>query len=176
MNSNKNLIWIICIIIFAFTGCEYTDKSEFKDETYQKEILREGDKYIVNMTKHPTEYGYTITYETDRYTLEKGNNYERLVGEGRDTYLNIDVLIGRSKEEITEIIEQQYSLISGGTINIDGVEATAYEMLEEDIVKKIYVAETNGKVYVITSSYLAEGEEGYGAGMNDAVNSIVFNK
>ena len=176
MKSNKDFVVLICIVMLSLTGCQYSNDAVMKDEVFQKQILREGDTYVVNMTRHPTEYGYTITYETDRFTLEKGNNYERLVGEGKDTYLSIDVLPGRSKKEITDIIEQQYSVISGGSVLIDNIEATAYEMLNDDITKKIYVLERNNTVYVITSSYLSEGEEGYGACMNDAVCSIEFHE
>ena len=130
--------------------------------------------YETVMTRHHSPYGYNLSYETDRFSTEYGKNTERYVGAGKDTYFSVEYIPGKKLKEITDIIEIQYGLISGGRYLIDDESAVAYERFENDIVNKIYVLEENDGVYVITMSYLAEGQEGYGTLMQEIVNSIDF--
>lgn len=171
MNNELKLIAVIYAVLFLM-GCS-SDKI-IADKNYKKQVLREGEVYDTVMTRHYSPYGYNLSYETDRFSMEDGKNTEKYIGADKDTYFSVEYLPGRTLKEITDIIEIQYGLISGGRYVIDGESAVVYERFENDIVNKIYVLEENDAVYVITMAYLAEGQEGYGTLMQEIINSMDF--
>lgn len=192
------LLCIICIIlIFSLAACKKAnetspqtsaEKNELpvvtkpddmvwgqEDEVITKEFDRGNGKVYVKSTVHYNHLGYRNTFQTDMFTVETGEDYEKFSVNNTDGYFIVKAkAFGNLDETLTEVkknnkIETEASVIIGET------EGDAYLLKDTDQHTEIFVLEKNRIVYTITVVQPSEDpDEIYKQAIDDAIFSIEF--
>ncbi len=192
------LLYLICIImLFSLTACKKANETNLQppledieppvvtdpkdmvwgqeDEFIVKEFESDTGKVYVKSTVHYNHLGYRNTFQTDLFTVETGEDYEKFSVNNTDGYFIVKAKAFGNLDETLAEVKKNNKIETEASVLIDETEGYAYLLKDTDQQTEIFVLEKNRIVYTITIVKPSEDPDGiYAKSIDDAIFSIEF--
>ncbi len=151
------------------------------DETFDSYVMKEGNFLPVTKIRHHSKLGFSIEYPEDLTRVYSGNSLTLgwlLTDERYSAHLTITKYTDWDAESMKHKLMQECPGIQVDFTNIAG-ETVCYltEMKSSKWfprIRRFFLIENNGVLYVAETEYIFEAEEGIGHDFRDAIRSIKF--
>ncbi len=192
------LLCLLCIVmVFSVTACKKANEADLEpplekieppvvtnpedmvwgqeDEFITKEFDRGNGKVYVKSTVHYNHLGYRNTFQTDMFTVETGEDYEKFSVNNTDGYFTVKAKAFGNLDETLAEVKKNNKIETEASIWIGETEGYAYLLKDTDQHTEIFVLEKNRIVYTITVVQPTEDpDEVYKQAIDDAIFSIEF--
>ena len=192
------LLCLLCIVmVFLVTACKKANEADLEpplekieppvvtnpedmvwgqeDEFITKEFDRGNGKVYVKSTVHYNHLGYRNTFQTDMFTVETGEDYEKFSVNNTDGYFTVKAKAFGNLDETLAEVKKNNKIETEASIMIDETEGYAYLLKDKEQKTEIFVLEKNRIVYTITVVQPSEDpDEVYKQAIDDAIFSIEF--
>ena len=192
------LLCLICIaMLFTLTACKKENQANLQppleeieppvvtnpedmvwgqeDEFIVREFESDSGKVYVKSTVHYNHLGYRNTFQTDLFSVETGEDYEKFSVNNTDGFFIVKAKAFGNLDETLAEIKKNNKIETEASIYIDETEGYAYLLKDTDQHTEIFALEKNRIVYTITVVQPTEDpDEIYKKSIDDAIFSIEF--
>lgn len=146
-----------------------------EDEFVTKEFTRENGTVYVKSTRHYNHLGYRITFATDLFDVETGDDYEKFTLKNSDGYIYMKAEAFGNLEETLSKIKDKYTIDTEATATFADVEWNVFLLGEKTQSTEIFVTEKNRIIYTLTVVQPTNDSNAlYSQAIEDAIFSIEF--
>lgn len=163
------------------------------NETFKGIIMLEGTEEEVNYRTYHSQFGYTMDYDVDRFTVTSENGIDTYIAENANPDLYPYVFIRITKSEYTEgkieisgniyvddekLNETLSTNVPNDNVKIGDYDAIHFKFIDgnewNSLVKHIYIIILEKNYYVIETNYFLEASEGYGVRIKAMLDTLVI--
>lgn len=151
-------------------------------------VIVEGTSESIETEVKKSNFGYTITYDKNRFKFQNGEGVDTFMAPNSDSsiypnvFLSVAKIEGQSLDEIMKglmLQAGQDGVWQNTTIGQGKYKAKKFTFREgnnyNSRVCEYYLTEKDKKVYLIEINYFVEAEEGYGARLHGMLGTFTLN-